>query len=157
MRAIALIAVAAVVASCGGGGGTSAIETIDPVGAQQFTSPAPHTAAYRAPIRSGTSVTQGPFNDRVRILNLHLKSGRRPHLTGRLRGTVDVSDLLLLEVRADFFDRSGVHLGSRRLLVREGDPGSTLGGDVRFDLTPTARLARTADRAALSIPQLVNE
>ncbi|MFE3187690.1 hypothetical protein ACFXHA_01695 [Nocardia sp. NPDC059240] len=107
-------------------------------------------------------LTPGPFTDRVRLSGTRL-DGATVH--GTLAVTSDVSDLLALEVRADFYDASGHLVGSGRFERADGESaaGSHAGnghvaGDDGIAFTITAAPADAAVAAAvLSIPVLVNE
>ncbi|MBI2684386.1 MAG: hypothetical protein HYX33_03180 [Actinobacteria bacterium] len=106
------------------------------------------------PVR-GVRIEPGAFTDRLQLEGLRIERGPRPVVRGRLRGMVDVSEFLVLEVRAAFYDRRGSLVGSGRQVW-----SSVLAGPadapVRLAIRPT-REAPTAVAAVVSVPQLVNE
>lgn len=97
----------------------------------------------------------GPFTDRVRISGLRLREGRRRAVAGRLVDVVDVSELIVLELRADFYDRRGRLVGSGVQVfdteAAEPFEDTALPSAVRAD-EPAPR----AVAAELAVPQLVN-
>lgn len=69
---------------------------------------------------------------------------------------VDVSDVIVLEVKADFYDREGRHVGSGTQVFQNAEAFDHEHEAVRFDIRP-GRTAEGAVAAVLSVPQLVNE
>ncbi|GAB2540247.1 hypothetical protein GCM10027167_51350 [Nocardia heshunensis] len=107
-------------------------------------------------------LTPGPFTDRVRLSGTRLEGAT---VSGTVAVTSDVSDLLALEVRADFYDVSGHLVGSGRFEHADGESaaGSHAGAGhvpsndgVAFTIT-SAPTDATITAAVLSIPVLVNE
>lgn len=104
---------------------------------------------------SGTvRIEDGPFTDQVSIEALRVRSGERPRVTGRMARLTDVSELLLLELEADFYDRRGRYLASGTATI--DDPEAFHEGDLRFSVR-SERPAPRAVAAILTVPQLVNE
>lgn len=137
--------------------GLSAVDQRDP----ELQPGVPPSAAPRltAPPAAGTvDLRPGPFTDRVRIDGLRLVPGTAPVVTGRLSVTTDVSDLISLELVADFYDRTGRLVGSTRTAYGDAERPHIEGEDesVAFRLAAPAG-AGTAVFAVLSIPSLVNE
>lgn len=99
-------------------------------------------------------VEDGPFTDRVKTSNLRLQGAKRPHLSGQLLNLTDVSEVLLLELRADFYDRSGRYLGSGQQTFEEAEAFSDTA--LRFTING-GKQPRPATAAILTVPQLVNE
>ena len=100
-------------------------------------------------------VEDGPFTDRVRITGLVLVPGDPPVVRGRIVNTVDVSELIVLELQADFYDAAGRFLGSGRQVFRDAhaDPAE---GPLAFRVRASAPQP-AAVSAVVSVPQLVNE
>jgi hypothetical protein len=110
------------------------------------------------PPRAGSvSVQAGPFSDRVRISRLAFTdAGARPRVRGRMVNRVDVSEVIVLEVKADFYDRDGRHVGSGSQVFENAEAFDHADEAIRFDIRPL-RPAQGATSAVLSVPQLVNE
>lgn len=123
---------------------------------------APEPAPPREPPRrlspaaeSGTvRVEEGPFTDQLRIEALRVRSGERPRVTGRMARVTDVSELLLLQLEADFYDRRGRYLASGTATI--DDPEAFHEGDLSFSVA-ARRPARRAVAAILTVPQLISE
>ncbi|MCU1692363.1 MAG: hypothetical protein JWM64_1454 [Frankiales bacterium] len=123
------------------------------------TTPGPGPAAaptvLATPVPRGTvSRRPGPFDDRFGLTGTRLGPDG---VHTRVDVTSDVSDLLALEVVADFYDASGRLLGSGRAEHSDEQMTGTPGQPV--DLVVPAAPAwsgRTAS-AVLSVPVLVNE
>jgi hypothetical protein len=158
--ALAVAIVVLGVSGCGGGSdatpGPSASRAVAP-----STAPASASADQRMPPRSAdlapgrVRIEPGPFTDRVVIRSLRVEPGARPLVRGRIRNSVDVSELIVLELRADFYDRTGRLVGSgvrvfEDLHAGAGEPFAA------FTISPDGR-APTAVSAILTIPQLANE
>jgi hypothetical protein len=118
-----------------------------------------------SPPSSGTVVVEpGPFTDRVHLTGLVVEPGARPKLTGNLAVTTAVSELMALEVVADFYDRDGYLLGSAVQTVQ----GESVGGSVREDghghpseaveigIAPEAPFQREAVAAVITVTHLVD-
>ncbi len=116
------------------------------------------TAAPRRlarPLEAGTvRVEPGPFTDRVLVRGLRLSGGQRPRVTGRLVNRVDVSEVLALDLRADFYDRAGRLVASG---TRSFGESEEFGQEPLAFTVVASTAAPTADAAVFSIPQLVNE
>ncbi len=114
------------------------------------------TAAHPAP--GAVVVAEGPFDDRFTLTRLRLDGTR---VTGALRVTSDVSELLELQVLVGFYDRDGRLLGTNRYVHsgaehHEADSG-TPSEVVRFSVAvPRSQRDRVAS-AAVGVPVLVNE
>ncbi len=102
----------------------------------------------------------GPFDDRYRLRDVRLAT-ERGAVSGTLRVTSDVSDLLELQVVAGFYDRQGRYLGLGRFThhleegghTHEGPPSETEAFTVRAPAGVRDRVAS----ASLGVPVLVNE
>ena len=110
------------------------------------------------PPRAGSvAVEAGPFSDRVRISGLEFTdAGARPRVRGSMVNRVDVSEVIVLEVKADFYDLDGRHVGSGSQVFKDAEAFDHADEAIRFDIRPR-RPARGATSAVLSVPQLVNE
>ncbi|MBA2471933.1 MAG: hypothetical protein H0V41_06695 [Pseudonocardiales bacterium] len=112
-------------------------------------------------------IEPGPFTDRIEITDLALQAGDRPAVTGALRSTVDVSELIVLELHADFYDTQGRYLGSGKATYADtefADNGATplthgvgVHGDSFTIAVPSTTPLTGATSAVLTVPQLVNE
>lgn len=153
---VALLAVAALAPSCAGGEreASSTTRTI-PAAKEAARTHAAAPVRLQRPPRAGTvAVEPGPFTDRVSFSGLTLRRGTRPSVTGRIRNRVDVSELLLLELRVNFYDRRGRVIGSgKRVFLDQEEFGTH---PLRFAVR-ARRPAAAAVAAQLSVPQLVNE
>ncbi len=116
--------------------------------------PAPATLAVNQP--PGTVTLQpGPFDDRVRIRGARLSGDR---VTASLDVVSDVSELIALEIRVDFYDTSGTLIGTGRQQDDAKDSERYHGtGGVRGLPVTVRSPGRGASSAVLSIPVLVNE
>lgn len=171
---LALVAVVATVTSCSAGPQATlpvaASVTAPPASAPPATAaaaPSAASAAVAAPPRAGTvRLVAGPFTDRLHLQRLTVV--RRPGVavSGSFAQVADVSELLDLEVRADFYDDSGRLLGSRTTVLGQSDVIRTArggagpdrsGGDVAFTVSAPAAVAARVSSALVSIPMLVNE
>jgi len=117
---------------------------------------------------AGTVVIEpGPFTDRLEFADLSLQPGERPVVTAGLSNAVDVSELIVLELRADFYDARGGYLGFGTADYADkeyADSGATpLTHDIgeHGDSFTVAVVSSTpltgATSAILTVPQLVNE
>lgn len=121
------------------------------------TAPAP-PGTLASPVPAGTvHLVPGPFDDRFGLVGTRLAADG---VHTRLVVTSDVSDVLALEMTADFYDRAGRLLGSGRVV--RGDQHDASGShvpDESLDLLVPAEpgyAARVAS-ARLEVPVLVNE
>ena len=105
--------------------------------------------------RGVVRVVDGPFTDRVRLTGLRLRTGKRPAVLGRFQGRADVSDLLVLEIRADFYDATGRFVSSGRM-VRKGLRAGPQDPTAAVLIAAVGSGPRIVS-ALVSIPQLVNE
>lgn len=117
---------------------------------------APPAAAVGAGVPAGTVTVQtGPFTERLRISELRLTEQA---ITARLDVVSDVSEIINLEVRVDFYDSAGALLGSGRqvFVTKDTEAFHTTSGVVGLPLSVPAP-ASGAHSALLSVPVLVNE
>lgn len=120
----------------------------------------PELASIRAARPSSGQVLQasGPFDDRFAFDQLTFDGSA---VSGAVRVTSDVSDLLELQVLAGFFDQKGTFLGTGRFVHHLGAGGDTHTGppQVReaFTITVPTALADRAVSVAIGVPVLVNE
>jgi hypothetical protein len=154
---VALAAAALATAGCGGGSDEVAqTTTARAAGVPAPIVTTPRRAAPRIDASPGSvRVEDGPFTDRVTLAGVRLAPGRRASVTGRLNNAVDVSELIVLELQADFYDEAGRLVGTGRQVfedahARPGEP------PLDFSIRAPAS-APPAASAVLSIPQLVNE
>jgi len=100
----------------------------------------------------------GPFDDRFRIEKLVFDGSR---VSGRVRITSDVSDILELETLAGFYGSDGRLLGTNRFvyhLVEESQSHTGPPSEVQtFTIAVPTRLRGRAVSAAVGVPVLVNE
>ena len=99
----------------------------------------------------------GPFDDRFTLTGLTLENGA---VTGSLDITSDVSEIIVLEVHAAFYDAAGALLGTQ-VQVHQPDHGNTATA-VPDESVPVSVLAAAAYRSKVSaarvtVPVLVNE
>ncbi len=154
-RLVVVILVGLVLAGCdsndSGGGATPATPaTISTV----VASPRQPPSQIDAPV-GDVRVEEGPFTDRVELRGLSFAAATRPVVRGRIRNSIDVSDLIVLEIQADFYDRRGRFLSSGRQVFEEAVAPPD-GPFLRFTIRPE-RPEPGATAAVVSIPQLVNE
>lgn len=101
---------------------------------------------------------QGPFDDRLAFEGLALDGQA---VTGAVRITSDVSDLLELQVLAGFYDDHGTLLGTARFEHHLGSEGHNHSGPPEereeFSIPVPAEFKGTAVSAAVGVPVLVNE
>ncbi len=124
--------------------------------------PAP-AAVLGSPAAAGeVRLEDGPFTDRIKFTGLRLDP-KSTAVTGHLAITSDVSDLLVLEVRAAFYDANGRLLGSGSFQYQEEETAGVSHGDRRaegegIDFTvPATGLTGAPAGAVLTVPVLVNE
>lgn len=143
-------------AGCGGSS-VKAERTASPIEAVTAEAPSPQVLAgrYRGPVGRGhVQVPPGPFTDRVDIRNLRFHAGPRPRVTGSMLNLVDVSDAIVLELRADFYDARGRRVGQGDVVFNDAEPFNK--EKLRFAIG-SRDAAPSAVAAVLTIPQLVNE
>ena len=101
---------------------------------------------------------QGPFDDRLAFEDLAFNGQA---VTGAVRITSDVSDLLELQVLAGFYDDHGTLLGTARFEHHLGSEGHNHSGPPEereeFSIPVPAELQTKALSAAVGVPVLVNE
>ena len=120
----------------------------------------PELASIRAARPSSGQVLQvrGPFDDRFSFDQLTFDGSA---VSGAVRITSDVSDLLELQVLAGFFDQKGAFLGTGRFVHHLGADGDTHTGPPQlretFTITVPAALGHRAVSVAIGVPVLVNE
>lgn len=90
----------------------------------------------------------------MEIRRLRFERGPRPRVDGELFNVTDVSDVLALELRADFYDGEGRLLGSGTRAWKDAEPFHE--ESLRFSVKGGEDSA-DARWALLSVPQLVNE
>lgn len=172
-RALALLCTAAVLASVAGCTSAGATDeavaghaALDPATLVPSAAPAivrtPAEQLDPVPAPGTVRLEEGPFTDRLTVLGLSLQGGAR--VVGRVTNTADVSELIVLELRADFYDAAGRLLGSGTAAYADEefiDSGATaveVGPDGTFAVSVASRPAVTgAVSAVVTVPQLVNE
>ncbi len=142
---------------------TTLVPTLDPVDAERF----PDQLDAVPP--SGTAVQlSGPFDEGVALDGLALAptdATGGPAAVGAVQVTRDVSTLIVLELRAGFYDAEGRLLGSDRLVLRQPDFTRAYEAGViaapynaplpfRIEAPPAAAGAASA---VVALPVLVNE
>ena len=120
-----------------------------------------------APAAGAVQIEPGPFTDRLDITDASLKPGDVPVVTARLRNVVDVSGLILLELRADFYDAAGGYLGFGTAAYADEEfagpsvvplpHGTGEHGDPMIVTVPSDAPLTRASSAILTVPQLINE
>jgi hypothetical protein len=130
------------------------------------------TPVLAAPLPAGTVVVEpGPFTDRLTFAELALRPGEQPAVTGRVANAVDVSELIVLTLRADYYDAGGRLLGSGTATYADEEFAGAGATPIEHDHGPGAAehaepvpvTVPSTDRlpgavsAVLSVPQLVNE
>lgn len=127
----------------------------------------PPSVLTPAPAAGTVRIEPGPFTDRLDITNASLSSGEQPAVTATVQNTVDVSEFIVLELQADFYDASGGYLGSGSATYADeefataGVTPLTHGTGDHSDAIPVTVPSHTAltgaVSAVLTVPQLVNE
>lgn len=155
-----------------GGAGSSAqsttqVQAVVPTRTAPAPTRTPPATLVPAPPPGTVQIEPGPFTDRLDITDLALQAGDRPVVTGTFSNTVDVSELIVLELRADFYDTQGRYLGSGTAAYADeefADNGATplTHGTGVHDESFTVAVPSTtpltgATSAVLTVPQLVNE
>lgn len=165
--AACLAVVVSVVVLGGQSPASSASAANDPMAAVKTSSPGlapaegePDLASFQTTRPSPGQVlqAQGPFDDRLVLESLSLDGQA---VTGAVRITSDVSDLLELQVLAGFYDESGTLLGTARFEHHLGSKGHNDAGPPaereEFSIAlPDEFKAKTVS-AAVGVPVLVNE
>lgn len=154
---LVLAGLAALALSGCGGSAASPVPatTAAPAAATQPLSSPALVGRVRGPVRRGeVQVPAGPFSDRVELRDLVLRLGRMPRVTGSIRNRVDVSDVIVLELRVDFYDSEGRRVGAGSVVYDGARPFDRRA--LRFSVA-AYRPAPSAVAAVLTIPQLVNE
>ena len=111
-----------------------------------------------APAPSTVSQMTGPFDDRFELRHMALEG----HVvTGSLKITSDVSDLLELQVLAGFYDRHGSLLGTGRFVHHLQEDGHQHTGPPNetehFAIAAPRQFRDRVAAAAVGVPVLVNE
>ena len=164
-RLVAAAALAAALAACSGdttGSGTRVQAA--PAAAAVGAPTAPVSVAQPAPARlpavpaAGTvSVQPGPFDDRFSLAGTRLAGAA---VTTSVTVESDVSEIIVLETQADFYDAAGALLGSARA-THEDDHGDgeahTAAEAVPLRMPADPAYAARVHSAVLSVPALVNE
>jgi hypothetical protein len=109
--------------------------------------------------RSGQILqARGPFDDRF-VLESPTFDGFA--VSGAVRVTSDVSDILELQVLAGFYDKRGNLLGTNRFVHHLGADSHTHAGvpqeRTKFDIPVPTALAHRAVSVTIGVPVLVNE
>jgi hypothetical protein len=105
--------------------------------------------------RGEVRVAGGPFADRLSFHDLRLRAGR---VSGTVDVVSDVSEVIGLEVRVDFYDQAGTLVGSDRQVfdTEATDQYHTDAGVAGLPVTLAAPLGGSRS-AVLTVPVLVNE
>lgn len=134
--------------------------------------PATSAAGIRAvsatsrPAPGTVRLVDGPFTDRLRLQHLAVVQHPAAGVAGSFAQIADVSELLNLEVQADFYAADGTLLGSRQTavsqsdvirLARGGAGEEHFGGDIAFVVAAPPAYGARVSSALVSIPSLVNE
>lgn len=111
-----------------------------------------------APAPGTVSRMAGPFDDRFELRHMTLAG----HVvTGSLKVTSDVSDLLELQVLAGFYDRHGSLLGTGRFVHHLEEDGHQHAGPPKetehFEISAPRQFRDRVASAAVGVPVLVNE
>ncbi|MCY7287706.1 MAG: hypothetical protein LH624_05510 [Cryobacterium sp.] len=110
------------------------------------------------PLAGSVAEAPGPFDDRFEFESL---SFDRSAVTGVVRVTSDVSDLLELQVVAGFYGADGALIGTDRFVHHLNEEGHTEGGPPvqtqEFSVAVPAGLADSVASVAVGVPVLVNE
>lgn len=120
----------------------------------------PELASLRAARPRSGQILQvsGPFDDRF-VLESPAFDGSA--VSGAVRITSDVSEVLELQVVAGFYDKLGNLLGTNRFVHHLGDHGEPHVGApeerTSFKITVPAALAHRAASVTIGVPVLVNE
>lgn len=142
------------------------VQPVLPSPAEPGPSRTPPSVLTAPPAAGAVEIEAGAFTDRLEITDLALLADG-PAVTGLVRNTVDISELIVLELRADFYDADGRYLGSGTATYADEeftDTGATpiehdaAGADGSFAIAVPSETPLTgAASAILTVPQLVNE
>ena len=146
---------------------TSEVRPVVPTRDQTEPTRTPPRQLAFTPAAGSVTVESGPFTDRLEITDLSLQPGDHPSVTAALSNVADVSAVIVLELRADFYDAQGGYLGfgtagyadqeyadngTIPLTHFTGEPD----GSFTIAVSSTTPLPGAAG-AILTVPQLVNE
>ena len=118
------------------------------------------------PVQGSVTRIGGVFDDRLAFTELSLDLAGTPILTGNVRVTTDVSELLLLDLTAAWYDAKGGLLEITRDTLDEQDVEAASDGDhggvhvgepVGFSLEAPRGLGDRVASVGLHVPALVNE
>lgn len=158
---LALAALAVALTGCTAGPSSdAAIEVRIAPAITTSPQPLPPPAAQRlaAPVPDGTVLRKaGPFDDRFSLTGTRLSRGT---VDTALLVTSDVSEVIVLEAVADFYDAQGSLLGStRETHAPDHAHGETAAPDesVHLELAAEPAYRSRVASAVLSVPVLVNE
>jgi hypothetical protein len=171
--ALCAAALLVVAAGCGSspdatGGSTSGpVQPVIPIRSSPAPARTPALTLATTLAAGNVQIEPGPYTDRLDITGAALQPGDRPVVTAQLRNAVDVSGLILLELRADFYDTAGGYLGFGTAAYADEEfadssaiplPHGTGERGDSFVVTVTSDAPLTgASSAVLTVPQLVNE
>lgn len=120
--------------------------------------PPPAPARLAEPVAAGTVVHgPGPFDDRFALRGTRLSRGT---VDASLLVTSDVSEVIVLEAVADFYDADGALLGTTRQThapEHEAGAAGTPDEHVALELRAAPAYRSRVASAVLSVPVLVNE
>jgi len=143
------------------------VSPVVPTGIETQPTRTPPASLAPVPAVGTVEVEPGPFTDRLEVTDLALQPGVHPAVFARLRNAVDVSELIVLELRADFYDAQGGYLGFGSATYADeefADTGAaplTHGtgnhGEAFTISVPSNAPLTGATSAILTVPQLVNE
>ena len=107
------------------------------------------------PPKPGTvRVEPGPFTDRLRFERLRFHPGARPEVVGAVLNRVDVSEVIVLVLQVDFYDRRGRRTGSATRVIEDAEAFH----EEVLDFSVRARTALPGSVAGvLRVPQFANE
>jgi hypothetical protein len=109
------------------------------------------------PLPGAIARVAGPFDDRFGFERLELGADS---VTGRVRITTDVSEVLELQVVAGLYDMGGRYLGQARFVHHHGTDEAHEDRPepfLDFEVTVPRRFQDQARAAAVGVPFLVNE
>ena len=162
-RLLAAAALVAALAACSGDPAPEAASVAAPAAAVSApTAPVSvaQPAAARLPVvpAAGTVTVQpGPFDDRFTLAGTRLAGAA---VTTSLTVQSDVSEIIVLETQADFYDAAGALLGSVRATHEDdhsdGEPHKAAEA-VPMRMPADPAYASRVHSAVLSVPALVNE
>ncbi len=165
---IALVALAVALPLARGGGGPAPLDPaalVPAVGSAEITSELAGQLEPAPPAGTAT-LLPGPLTGRVAVGALALEAGERPAVTGTVQVTTDVSTLIVMELRAGFYDAGGRLVSSERVVLRQPDftrafeaglTTSQYGGALPFRIEAPPEGSAGVSSAVLSVPVVVNE